>query len=176
MEVVRKGNRLAIEDKNIKISFLLNRRRHRSHLLKDGDIIDIGDLMMLFVDPESNEKNLAEEKAKRKQKNNFASGKMLRGTAALYPLDKRHKTFFLTKNVSFVGRSDDNDLVIKVMDVNLKHSKIQRVANHHVISDLASENGTFVNGRRINERYLADKDLVAFQSVQYRFSAKGKPL
>ncbi|MGK0288648.1 MAG: hypothetical protein ACI86H_000061 [bacterium] len=40
--------------------------------------------------------------------------------------------------------------------------------------DLNSELGSFVNGQRVGELYLKDGDIIAFESIKYRFSATGK--
>ncbi|MCP4296178.1 MAG: FHA domain-containing protein [Proteobacteria bacterium] len=172
-----KPNGVFLEDKNYKISILVNRRRSRRCFLKDGDILDMGELTLVFHSPESD----YESSENKKQKSNHliprvrrAQGKLIRNIPTLIPTDARKKTFFLTKNVSFIGRSESNDLVPKARAVSLRHSKIELVAGRYKISDLGSVNGTFVNGKRSDSRLLRDGDEVAFESVKYTFSLSGK--
>lgn len=56
------------------------------------------------------------------------------------------KTFDLTGETLFLGRSPKNDIQIIDRNVSRKHLKIFRIMNALFIEDLKSSNGTFVNG------------------------------
>jgi len=107
-------------------------------------------------------------------RNQRGNGKLLKSSASLIPLDSRKKTFFITKNITFIGRSETNDLIPKSNGVALRHTRIESVAGRYKLTDLGSINGTFVNGRRIENRFLKDGDTVAFEAVKYTFSLTGK--
>jgi pSer/pThr/pTyr-binding forkhead associated (FHA) protein len=49
-----------------------------------------------------------------------------------------------------VGRADDSDVTIDNLAVSRHHAIIEKVDGGYSITDLDSNNGTFVNGRRIN--------------------------
>ena len=74
-----------------------------------------------------------------------------------------------------IGR-EETDLVISDIEVSRKHAYLELQSNNDVvIQDLASANGTYVNGKRINRRVLAPSDkvqigqtLVVFMGVQDR--------
>lgn len=51
-----------------------------------------------------------------------------------------------------LGREPDNDIVIADHLVSRRHAAIVPVADGHVVRDLGSTNGTWVNGRRIGEQ------------------------
>jgi pSer/pThr/pTyr-binding forkhead associated (FHA) protein len=53
------------------------------------------------------------------------------------------------RDITYVGRSADNDIPVKDKFVSRKHLKIQRRENKYFIEDLKSTNGTFVNGKQI---------------------------
>ncbi len=48
------------------------------------------------------------------------------------------------------------------------------MAGKYKIVDLNSQSGTFVNGRRIDNRFLRDGDEISFESVKYTFSESSK--
>lgn len=172
--ITHKTNRFLVEDKNFKNSILINRRRSRRSFLHHDDVLDMGELTLIYVDPFNQEPRTETEKSKFFRRNSKVTGKVLDNCATLIPADSRSKTFFLTKNLTFIGRSDTNDLITKNKMVSLKHAKIERVAGKHKLVDMSSLSGTFVNGRRIEERYLKEGDELTFESVRYRYSAQGK--
>ncbi len=166
-----------LEDKNYKISILINRRRARRSMLHDGDVLDMGELTVMFQSPNS-------KPAKRDYKSQHSGhaiprgrrvqGKMLKNSPSLIPLDPRQKAFYLTKNITLIGRSEMNDLVPKSKSVSPMHSKIERVSGKYKLVDLSSTQGTFINGRRVDSRFLNDGDEISFESIKYTFSMSGK--
>ena len=61
-----------------------------------------------------------------------------------------------------VGRSSELDMVLVEDMVSRKHAKIQLQADGIWIEDLASTNGTFVNGEKIKRAKLKEGDRVLF--------------
>ena len=57
-----------------------------------------------------------------------------------------------------IGRSRDCDLRLPDTDTSRRHAKIVCNAGRFVLHDLASTNGTFVNGERIEQRELRPGD------------------
>lgn len=70
------------------------------------------------------------------------------------------------KSVISIGRHPMCDLRFdaqKDLDVSARHAEIRSAGGRHVLHDLGSTNGTFVNGQRIaGERELHDGDAVQF--------------
>ena len=70
------------------------------------------------------------------------------------------------KSVVSIGRHPMNDLrfdAAKDVDASSRHAELRTLGTRHMIHDLGSTNGTFVNGERIDsERELADGDTVSF--------------
>ncbi|MEZ4845646.1 MAG: FHA domain-containing protein [Bdellovibrionota bacterium] len=79
------------------------------------------------------------------------------------------------KSKVLIGR-EETDLVINDIEVSRKHAYLELQSNNDVvIQDLASANGTFVNGKRINRRMLMPSDkiqigqtFIVFMGVQDR--------
>ncbi|MDT8445572.1 MAG: FHA domain-containing protein [bacterium] len=165
-----------LEEKNYKISILINRRRSRRTYLNDGDILDMGELTLMFT---STEPPKYEDKPQTTghliPRMRRAQGRPIKAYPSLIPADSRKKTYYLTKNLNFIGRSDTCDLVSKAKSIAPRHSKIEKVAGRYKISDLGTTGGTFVNGRRVDQKFLKDGDNIAFESVKYTFSLSGRP-
>jgi pSer/pThr/pTyr-binding forkhead associated (FHA) protein len=74
--------------------------------------------------------------------------------------------------VTFVGRTGECQVRIARPAVSRRHARIDLAADGaHLITDLQSENGTYVNGVRVNEQRLADGDRVAFGTVRFLYKA-----
>lgn len=74
------------------------------------------------------------------------------GVVRSYPLDPPGPQ-------ATVGRAG-NDIVLDNPQVSRHHAVVERAGGGHVLRDLGSTNGTFVNGRRIAERTLAPGDII----------------
>ncbi|WP_448534016.1 FHA domain-containing protein [Parathermosynechococcus lividus] len=65
------------------------------------------------------------------------------------------KTISLLGYTTFtIGRDPSNDLVIEHPTVSRHHAKIERRHSDFILTDLGSSNGTFVNGREVEEPVL----------------------
>lgn len=70
-----------------------------------------------------------------------------------------------------IGRDADNDIVVSNDSVSSHHAKIQLEPDGAFrITDLGSNNGTFVNGAKATSSPLADGDVIDLGEVQFRFS------
>ena len=61
---------------------------------------------------------------------------------------------------AFIGRDDDCAVALSGSDVSRRHAVVRVEGPHHVLVDLQSRNGTWVNGRRIESVVLAPSDVV----------------
>jgi len=67
----------------------------------------------------------------------------------------------LTKPTVTLGREAVNDVPLADPEVSRRHARITYQEGRHVIEDLGSTNGTFVNGRRIaSPTILNDSDMI----------------
>jgi len=66
------------------------------------------------------------------------------------------------------------DIILNDSTVSGEHARIQREGSVFVIYDLASTNGTFVNGKRIYRHILADEDeiTVGRTTLVFKITAK----
>jgi hypothetical protein len=69
-----------------------------------------------------------------------------------------------------LGRAQDNDVILDDQKVSRHHAVIRQDAGRFVVADLESTNGTFVGGRRTQERILTDGDLIRLGDTTLLFS------
>lgn len=62
----------------------------------------------------------------------------------------KERTEEFGKSTIFIGRSQENDLVLPVPSVSKRHARLLIKDGRYVLMDLGSTNGTFVNGKQIN--------------------------
>jgi predicted component of type VI protein secretion system len=69
-----------------------------------------------------------------------------------------------------IGRLSENDIVLEDTDASRRHGRFVRNYSGYHVEDLATANGTFVNGDRLDEpRQLANKDTIKIGEAQIRF-------
>jgi ABC-type multidrug transport system ATPase subunit len=113
----------------------VNGQRVQSAVLHDGDILRIGD-------PQGNSVGLTFRLAGAEVP--FpVGGAVPVGTTAL-----KLKTTFL------IGRSPQSDIHLSAPVVSWQHARLEQQPQGHVLTDLNSTNGTFVNGQRLTRACL----------------------
>jgi len=68
-----------------------------------------------------------------------------------YEGDMKGERWVLDQDYTTIGRSDDCDIVLDQRQVSRHHAQIERVDGGYVLRDLASKNGTYVNGRKVED-------------------------
>ena len=165
-------NSFLLEDKNYKNALLINRRRSHRILLTNDDILDVGEMVLLYRNPDFSFNNfnlnldgsleLPAASAKLK-------GPVQKGTPILTFLGSQQK-IPLIRNLNTMGTSNSNDIVIESNEVASRHAKIYKVGETWKIQNLHIHETTSVNGRRIDQRFLQDGDEVTLGDVLIRFN------
>ena len=70
------------------------------------------------------------------------------------------KELTLDQNEIIIGRDTTSDIQIENIAVSREHATIIKGPNYYFIEDLQSKNGTFVNGKKINKKFLKPDDEV----------------
>jgi len=74
-----------------------------------------------------------------------------------------------------IGRESTNTIVLKDASISAKHAVLTRTPEGWAILDLASRNGTFVNGEPVKDRRLLnDNDIVRLGKVILTFNIAGE--
>jgi ABC transport system ATP-binding/permease protein len=70
-----------------------------------------------------------------------------------------------------IGRTPDNDLVVSDLSVSRRHAELRKSpSGRYQIIDLASHNGTFVNGVRVDQAELTEQDIVSVGHATFRLA------
>ena len=67
------------------------------------------------------------------------------------------------------GREADCPVVLKDPSISRKHARLTRVENGWELVDLRSGNGTFVNGKRVDQAIVRHNDEIKLGSASFRF-------
>jgi pSer/pThr/pTyr-binding forkhead associated (FHA) protein len=78
--------------------------------------------------------------------------------AVLLRVAETGKEIPLFKPVTVFGRSSDCDIILRVSDVSKRHCLIRLKSKQALVEDLASSNGTRVNGSAVEHSPLHDGD------------------
>ncbi len=60
--------------------------------------------------------------------------------------------FALHEGKTVLGRGRQSDVLVFDKECSRRHCRVHKVRNYHVVEDLGSANGTFVNGKRVKGR------------------------
>ena len=85
------------------------------------------------------------------------------------------KSFPLPSSVTVVGRRQDCDLCIPLMIVSRKHCELNMDQDRLMLRDLGSRNGTFLNGRQIEEAQVAPGDKIQVGPLTFAVQVDGTP-
>ncbi|MBX3466366.1 MAG: FHA domain-containing protein [Planctomycetes bacterium] len=72
-----------------------------------------------------------------------------------------------------IGRSEDCEITIDNLGVSRYHAEIVRKDGFNILRDLRSNNGTFVNGRRVDSHNLNDNDEISIGKFTLTFQGEG---
>lgn len=75
--------------------------------------------------------------------------------------------------LTYIGRSEDNQLRLLDPGVSRRHVLVMATPGGYTIRDLGSQNGTYVNGNRVDESPLADGDRITIGEINLVF--RGAP-
>ena len=165
-------NSFLLEDKNYKNALLINRRRSHRILLTNDDILDVGEMVLLYRNPDLSFNNLnrnLDGSLELTAASAKLKGPVQKGTPILTFLGSQQK-IPLIRNLNTMGTSNSNDIVIESNEVASRHAKIYKVGETWKIQNLQIHETTSVNGRRIDQRFLQDGDEVTLGDVLIRFN------
>ena len=160
-----------LEDKNFKNALLINRRRSHRTILCDNDVLDIGEMILLFrnhIVPAGTILRPASKNLQFPIVGIIPKGPIHKMTPILKVAGSTLE-IPLVRNMITIGSSNCNDIFVESEDVALRHAKIYKVGTSWKIQNLLFQETTKVNGRRIDQRFLQDADEVTVGDIIFIF-------
>lgn len=96
------------------------------------------------------------------------------GAAKQARIELEGASCYLDRDVATIGRGLDNDVVVEDRRVSRHHARLQRGPRGWEIMDLASTNGSFVNGRQVKQRLIAHGDTISLGGLEMKFFLEAK--
>jgi len=86
-----------------------------------------------------------------------------------------HKLFPLPSSVTVIGRRHNCDLRIPLMSVSRRHCQLNCDNGALKIRNLSSGNGTYVNGKRVDETAIQAGDSIKIGPLTFVIQIDGQP-
>jgi VWFA-related protein len=92
-----------------------------------------------------------------------------RGRLVVRSPDGRGMEYPLTASINIIGVGEENQVVLKGADIARQHAGISINNKQYELTDYGSEIGTYVNGVRVTQRFLRNKDVVKIGATELVF-------
>lgn len=99
----------------------------------------------------------------------------MQAVLVMFRSDGERRSFSIARDMTVIGRREDCDLRIPLGEVSRKHCRLVRDGDSLKIEDLGSSNGTFLNGRRVQEAQLTPGDSIQVGPVVFVLQVDGVP-
>jgi len=93
----------------------------------------------------------------------------------LFKKNGSRKSFALPTSVTVIGRLSDCDLYAPLTSVSKKHCQLSCDRGVLKVRDLGSRNGTYLNGKRIDEAVIKAGDCLRIGPLTFVFQIDGQP-
>lgn len=151
------GNNFFIFDLMSRQGVAVNGRQVREARLKYGDIVAFGDLRFKFIDRDVLRESL----------DRFVP------PAAQLTVAGSEAPIALGGRVLVIGRRPGAGLCINDNQLSSAHAAVVQVDGAHLLRDLNSRTGAWVNGQPVEEAELHDGDLIQLGTIQIRYELTG---
>ncbi len=81
--------------------------------------------------------------------------------------------FPINKDIMTIGRDVSCDILLNNDLVSRKHAELTRITDGYLLRDLGSTNGIFINGQRVQEKFLNPGDMITIGELQFLFQMPG---
>lgn len=131
--------------------------------LRPDDMITLGAVELIVVDPKREPKALAEETANATQlRSPKTTGWSLKANHTALA-----NRIFPLKELTIIGRASECDISLAAAHLSRRHAQIQVVEGGLLVKDLGSANGTFINGQRVTEGRAKKGDEIRFDTLSF---------
>ncbi len=93
----------------------------------------------------------------------------------MFKSDGTRKDFPVTRPMSVIGRAEECDLRVPLLNVSRRHCEVHLGDDAVSVKDLGSSNGTYVNNKRVNQAELSAGDRLVIGPVVFTVQVDGEP-
>ena len=93
----------------------------------------------------------------------------------LFKKNGSQKVFPLPSSITVIGRRHDCDLCIPLMPVSRRHCQLSLNNETLNIRDLGSRNGTYLNGKRVDDATIQPGDYIKIGPLTFALQINGQP-
>lgn len=131
--------------------------------LKPDDVIRIGSVELLVVDPKRESRVPPQESANATQlRPSKPTGWSLKANHAALA-----NRVFPLRELTVIGRAGECDISLAAAHLSRRHAQLQVVDGMLYVKDLGSANGTFLNGKQITEGRVKRGDELRFDTLSF---------
>ena len=157
-KLITLDDKLYLKDNNSSHGSFVNNEKVDKKELNPGDIFRLGNVEIVVMDPRESLSQPALTDARLDAHWSLVSnGSWLSG-----------QEYFITKNPTTIGRSNNCDIVIPGTHLSRQHAELKVQGNLLHVRDLASANGTFINDERISQGIAKPGDVLRMDSYSFR--------
>jgi len=108
---------------------------------------------------------------KQKDSSNYKDTPEFKPYAYLVTQDETQKRYPITRTTWRIGRSKDNELILRDNSISRRHAEIHRdKGDIFTLVDLESLNGVFVNDQKVRKYKLHEGDIIEIGDIGLRFT------
>ena len=82
---------------------------------------------------------------------------------------KRGEVYYIKGKRVLLGRSKEADITIQDAQSSREHAELSKVGTQYIITDLKSNNGVIINGRKIKQSPLKTRDRIIVGKTVYKY-------
>ena len=127
--------------------------------LREGDVLEVGAFTFRFTDPTAP----------------TVKPPTLPAPAAAFEVEDLDQALRIEGRAVLIGRRETADISLTESAASSAHALVLVLEGRHVVRDLNSRTGTFVNGAKVHEKALEPGDVLRVGETDFRYVRLGGP-
>lgn len=155
--IINTGSGLFVRDLASRTQLRLNGRAVNEADLREADVLQVGPFSFRFSDPSTSQPRAPDPPA----------------PAAALEVDGLDEPLPIQSRTLLIGRRESADISLTESSASSAHALLFAAEGKHLLRDLNSRTGTFVNGVKVHEHALSPGDMVRIGETTFRYVRTG---